>query len=78
MLQRNLDGLLDPRDVPAGSGCLWVYNGEEAPVRSPVDVSQLLSNVCDVIYEKTPRIRNELIAKTFTFLCGGCRAQKPD
>ena len=63
MLQRNLDGLLDPRDEPAGSGCLWVYNGEEVPVRSPVDVSQLLSNVCDVIYNKTPRIRNELIAR---------------
>jgi len=30
---------------------------------SPVDVSQLLSNVCDEIYEKTPRIRNELITR---------------
>jgi hypothetical protein len=63
MLQRNLDGLLDPRDEPAGSGCLWIHIGEEAPVRSPVDVSQLLSNVCDAIYDKTPRIRNELIAR---------------
>ena len=63
MLQRNLDGLLDPRDEPAGSGCLWVHNGEVAPVRSPVDVSQLLSNVCDAIFDKTPRIRNELIAR---------------
>jgi hypothetical protein len=63
MLQRNLDGLLDPRDEPVGSGCLWVYNGEDASVRSPVDVSQLLSNICDAIYEKAPRIRNELITR---------------
>lgn len=63
MLQRNLDGLLDPRDEPVGSGCLWIHKGEEASVQSPVDVSQLLSNVCDEIYEKTPRIRNELIAR---------------
>ena len=63
MLQRNVDGLLDPRDEPAGSGCLWIHKGEEASVLSPVDVSQLLSDVCDEIYEKTPRIRNELIAR---------------
>ena len=63
MLRRSLDGLLDPRDEPVGSGCLWIYRGEVASVRSPVDVSQLLSNVCDAIYEKTPRIRNELIVR---------------
>lgn len=63
MLQRNLDGLLDPRDEPAGSGCLWIHNGEEVTVHSPRDVSQLLSNVCDAVYDKTPRIRNELITR---------------
>jgi hypothetical protein len=63
MLQRNVDGLLDPRDEPAGSACLWVHEGKLAVVRSPVDVSQLLSGVCDEIYKKTPRIRNELIMR---------------
>jgi hypothetical protein len=63
MLQRNVDGLLDPRDEPAGSGCLWIHEGKLAKVRSPVDVSQLLSNVCDEIYDKTPKIRNELIMR---------------
>ncbi len=63
ILQRNIDGLLDPRDEPTGSGCLWIHNGEEILVHSPVDVSQLLSDVCDEIYEKTPKIRNELIAR---------------
>ena len=63
LLQRNVDGLLDPRDEPAGSCCLWVHAGNLVPVRSPVDVSQLLSDVCDAIYEKAPRIRNELIVR---------------
>ncbi len=63
MLRRNLDGLLDPRDEPVGSGCLWIHRGEVAPVHSPVDVSQLLSDVCDNLYKKAPRIRNELIVK---------------
>jgi len=63
MLQRNLDGLLDPRDEPAGSGCLWIHAGNLSPVQSPVDVSQLLSNVCDEIYDKAPRIRNELVTR---------------
>ena len=61
MLQRNVDGLLDPREEPAGSGCLWIHKGQAALVHSPVEVSQLLSDVFDEIYDKTPRIRNELI-----------------
>jgi hypothetical protein len=63
LLRRSVDGLLDPRDEPAGSGCLWIYAGNQKLVRSPVDVSQLLSDVCDEIYESAPRIRNELIAR---------------
>ena len=63
LLQRNVDGLLDPRDGEDGSGCLWIHAGGEASVRTPVDVSQLLSSVCDRIYDKAPRIRNELIAR---------------
>ena len=59
MLRRSLDG----RDEPVGSGCLWIHRGEVASVRSPVDVSQLLSNVLDAIYEKTPKMRNELIVR---------------
>jgi hypothetical protein len=63
MLRRNLDGLLDPRDEPVGSGCLWIHAGRMIPVRSPVEVSQLLSDVCDQTYSQAPRIRNELIAR---------------
>jgi len=63
LLQRSIDGLLDPRDEPSGSSCLWIHAGNEVPVRSPVEVSQLLSNVFDEIYAKTPRIRNELVVR---------------
>jgi len=63
MLLRNVDGLLDPRGEPAGSGCLWIHKGQVASVHSPVDVSQLLSDVFDEIYDKTPKIRNELIVR---------------
>ena len=62
-LRHNLNTLLDPREEPIGSKCLWFYRGEIKVVRTPVGVSHLLSNVCDTIYAKTPRIRNELIVR---------------
>ena len=62
-LQRNLTALLDPRKDPLGSGCLWYWSGERQPIRSRVGVSCLLSDVCDGLYDKAPRIRNELIAR---------------
>lgn len=62
-LRRQLEGLLDPRDEPVGSGCLWIHAGREAAVRTPVDVSHLLSDVCDAIYPASPHIRNELIVR---------------
>lgn len=63
LLLRNLDNLLDPRDEPLGSGCLWIHKGRRVEVRSPVEVSQLLSDVCDQVYPATPHIRNELITR---------------
>ena len=62
-LRCSLDGLLDPRDEPVGSGCLWIHAGESKTVRSPVEVAKLLSDVCDQIYDKAPIIRNELITR---------------
>ncbi len=62
-LRRNLNTLLDPRKEPLGSECLWYWNGKPQPVRSRVGISHLLSDVCDRLYRKTPRIRNELIAR---------------
>lgn len=63
LLIRHLSGLIDPRPEPVGSGCLWFYAGARQDVSNPADVSQLLSDVCDRIYDKSPRIRNELVVR---------------
>lgn len=63
LLLRNLNGLVDPRPEPVGSGCLWFYVGREQSVSTSADVSQLLSAVCDQVYAKAPKIRNELIVR---------------
>lgn len=62
-LRRTLVVLLDPREEPLGSECLWHWNGELQQIRSRVDISQVLSIICDKLYAKTPWIRNELIAR---------------
>ena len=62
-LRHSLETLLDPREEPLGSGCLWYWNGELQDIHSRVDVSQMLSVICDKLYPKTPWIRNELIAR---------------
>lgn len=63
LLLRNLNGLVDPRPEPVGSGCLWFYAGDQQQVTKPSDISQLLSNVFDRVFNKSPRIRNELIVR---------------
>lgn len=63
VLSHSLSGLLDPRPEPIGSGCLWFYGGKQHPVETPTDVSQLLSSVCDQLYSRSPKVRNELIAR---------------
>ena len=64
LLRRCVEGLLDPRlEDAGGSGCLWFCAGKERKARTPSDVSQLLSAICDDLYPSTPRVRNELIAR---------------
>jgi len=56
--------LLDPRPTPYGSACQWYWNGEYcSQVQTSRNVSELLSAVCDELFNKTPYIRNELICK---------------
>ena len=62
-LRHTVGTLLDPRKEPAGSECLWYWNGKQLPVRSRVDISRELSAICDRVYSKTPWIRNELIVR---------------
>ncbi len=63
LLQRTLTGLLDPRPQPVGSQCLWFFGGKERQVKNRAAVSQLLSNVCDELYNRASKIRNELICR---------------
>lgn len=63
ILAKGLGRLLDPREEPEGSRCLWYYQGERKKARRPVHVAHLLSDVCDQLYLQSPRIRNELITR---------------
>ena len=63
LLTKSLGRLLDPREEPLGSQCYWYYLGEKHKVRTPVQVSHLLSDVCDRLYAECPRVQNELIAR---------------
>ncbi len=60
-LARTLAWLLDPRPEPRGSHCTWYRQGATAPVRDERDVSVLLSQVMDDVYELGPTVRNELV-----------------
>jgi hypothetical protein len=62
-LRHILGSLLDPRKEPLGSECLWYWNGAAQLVHSRVDVSHLLSTICDRVYEKAPHVRNELVVR---------------
>lgn len=63
LLKGNVHRLLDPRDDPMGSNCLWYFHGVAQPMQTPVEVSHLLSHVCDKLFSDAPHIRNELIAR---------------
>ena len=41
--------------------CTWYHKGQPADINSPKARNTYLSNICDVVYHKTPFIRNELI-----------------
>ena len=75
LLVRDLNGLVDPRPEPVGSGCLWFHAGCEQGVATRVDVSQLLSDVFDRVFQKSPKIRNELIVRR-TLSAAGAAARR--
>jgi hypothetical protein len=75
LLLRDLNGLVDPRPEPIGSGCLWFHAGSEQKVATRADVSQLLSDVFDRVFQKSPKIRNELIVRR-TLSSAGAAARR--
>ena len=62
-IAQHLQTLLDPRPVPVGNVCQWFWNGAKQQLARPVDVTRLISRVCDEIYQKGAKIRNELIMR---------------
>jgi hypothetical protein len=42
----------------------WIFNGEERQINSQRDFNNLLSEICETVYHKTPIFRNELVNKT--------------
>ncbi|MBO0933289.1 hypothetical protein [Fibrella aquatilis] len=50
-----LDGLFEPKKVT------WLFQGETKTVASPRELNQLLSEVCEAVYEEAPVFRNELV-----------------
>ena len=55
--------IIDPRSNPLGNECLWFWLGKQQETRNPVDISKLLSKACDMLYHKSPILRNELISR---------------
>ena len=55
--------IIDPRPNPLGNECLWFWLGDQQEASNPVDVSKLLSKACDVLFHKSPVLRNELISR---------------
>jgi hypothetical protein len=43
----------------------WFFNGEQVIILTRTSLNTLLSEVCNKIYHKTPRLKNELINKEF-------------
>lgn len=62
-LAKRSQAIIDPRPSPKGNNCVWYWMGEDQQVANPVEISKLLSKACDVLYHKSPILRNELISR---------------
>lgn len=61
-VKENQSRILDPRPAShGGGGCKYIHNGQELSITSLRQASELISDVCDSLYDKAPVIRNELI-----------------
>lgn len=62
-LAKRSQSIIDPRPSPKGNSCLWYWMGADQKVTSPTEVSKLLSKASDILFHKSPILRNELIAR---------------
>lgn len=57
---QKLNDAINTSLTDASENVVWYFEGEIVSINSMRDFNQLLSHVCDIIYYKTPIIRNEL------------------
>ncbi|MDD2230118.1 MAG: hypothetical protein PHY48_11970 [Candidatus Cloacimonetes bacterium] len=62
-LAKRAQAIIDPRPNPTGNSCLWYWMGSDQGVANPVEISKLLSRACDILFHKSPVLRNELISR---------------
>ncbi|MDD2228724.1 MAG: hypothetical protein PHY48_04860 [Candidatus Cloacimonetes bacterium] len=62
-LAKRAQAIIDPRPAPKGNSCIWYWMGNNQGVANPVEISKLLSRACDVLFHKSPVLRNELISR---------------
>ncbi|NPV84908.1 MAG: hypothetical protein HPY45_02710 [Anaerolineae bacterium] len=61
LIRNELEQALNLHQVSALSGCQWWYQGIDISKRIHRGISYLLSDICDRLYNASPRIHNELI-----------------
>jgi hypothetical protein len=54
-----LQSFFDP--TATDTGCVWLYKGERINVHGSRALQELVSDICDKVFDKTPVLRNELI-----------------
>lgn len=57
---QKLNDVINTSLTSASEDVTWYFKGEAVAIHSMKDFNKLLSHVCDIIYYKTPIIRNEL------------------
>ena len=61
ILQKRLQGLVGLRGFSEKMELYWFYLGKNLPVKNGRDLLSVLSDICDKVYDRAPRIHNELI-----------------
>jgi hypothetical protein len=59
--EQNLQSHLGWVFSPANKGCSWYYHGQILTLSSQRQLNDVLSQICDEVYNATPHWRNELI-----------------
>ena len=70
MLQRRVQGIVGLQPYSARLDQQWFYRAELTPIGDRRDLLLSLSKICEDVYNKAPRIANELVRQTRLEFCG--------